>query len=427
VNKRTRVALDCLGCKLNQAEMELLALQLAQAGYRLVSSVAKADVYILNTCTVTHLADRKSRHRLRLAHHQNPAARLVAIGCYAERSPQEMVPIEGVDLVLGNEPKPHLLQRLQESGCLSRPRSVRAGQHNGRRTRAFIKVQDGCQSFCAYCIVPMVRYREESVPVARVIAGVKQRVAGGSKEVVLTGTEIGSYRSHGIRLKGLLERILAETAVTRLRLSSLQPQEISPRLIELWRDCRLCPHFHLSLQSGSNTVLSRMKRRYDTADYRQVVSLIREVVPEAAITTDIIVGFPGETEAEFEESFNFCQQMEFARLHVFPYSPRQGTEAARLPGQVGAQLKKQRSQKMLALAEAGARNFSQRFLGKTMPVLWEKQSGGIWSGLTGNYIRVYTGSSEDLTNRLLTVKLVEIRRDGVWGEIVNFSASSPGF
>ncbi len=417
--KRTKVALDSLGCKLNQAEMELLARQLARAGYRLVSAVDEADVYILNTCTVTHIADRKSRHQLRLAHRQNPDARLVAIGCYAERSPQELAQIEGVDLVLGNEQKPYLLQRLHESGCLSRPLSIRTNCHyNGCRTRAFIKVQDGCNNFCAYCIVPLVRGSEKSVPVDQVITEVRQRLAEGCKEVVLTGTEIGSYRCDGVNLRKLLGHILAETGVIRLRLSSLQSQELSPELIGLWHDRRLCPHFHMSLQSGSNEVLKRMKRRYTTADYQQVVSLIRKVVPEAAITTDIIVGFPGETEAEFQESYELCRRMEFARIHVFPYSPRQGTEAAQMPHQVGSQLKKQRSQKMLTLARESAQNFSRQFLGRTMMVLWEKQTGGIWSGLTDNYIKVYARSSEALNNKLLPVKLVEIRGDGVWGRMV---------
>ena len=418
--KRTKVALDSLGCKLNQAETEFLARQLVEAGYGLVSTAAEADVYILNTCTVTHIADRKSRHQLRLAHRQNPDARLVAIGCYAKRAPGELAQIEGVILVLGNEQKTQLVKQLQASGCLDSPPPFQTSCHyDGGRTRAFIKVQDGCSNYCAYCIVPLVRGSEKSVPVDRVIAEVKQRVVMGSKEVVLTGTEIGSYGYDGINLRGLLEYILAETGVTRLRLSSLQPQEVSPRLIRLWRDNRLCPHFHLSLQSGSDGVLRRMKRRYTTADYQRAVSLIREVVPEAAITTDIIVGFPGETEVEFQESLDFCRQMEFARIHVFPYSPRQGTEAAQMPNQVESKVKRQRSLKMLALARKNSGEFRQRFLGRTMPVLWEKQTGGIWSGLTDNYIKVYTESSEDLTNQLLPVKLVKVSGDGVWGEVVD--------
>ncbi len=416
-----KIALDTVGCKLNQAETQLLAQQFARAGYRLVSAADEADVYILNTCTVTHVADRKCRRLLRLAHGRNPDALVVAVGCYAERARQELAEIEGVDLVLDNSEKLHLLRLLEESGRLSSPLYGQRGSTIIRadfRTRAFIKVHDGCNSFCSYCIVPLVRGREKSTPVDQVVADVKGRVAGGYKEVVLTGTEIGSYNYGGISLRGLLQHILTETEVARLRLSSLQPQEIAPELIRLWRDNRLCRHFHLSLQSGSDGVLSRMKRRYSVADYQQAVALVRGMVPEAAITTDIIVGFPGETEAEFEQSYELCRQMEFARIHVFSYSLRQGTQAAQMPHQVEAQIKKQRSQRMLTLAKESAQNFRQQFLGKTMPVLWEKRSGdGVWSGLTDNYIRVYNKSGEDLTNRLLPVKMAGVRGDGVWGEI----------
>ena len=263
-----------------------------------------------------------------------------------------------------------------------------------------------------------MRGRERSLPVDRVVAEVKDRATQGYKEVVLTGVKIGAYNFDGVNLQGLLGHTLAKTDVDRLRLSSLQPQEITPELIGLWRDPRLCRHFHLSLQSGSDEVLNRMKRCYSTKDYQRTVSLVRSLVPEAAITTDVIVGFPGETEAEFEESCDFCRQMEFARIHVFPYSPRQGTQAARMSRQVEDKVKKQRSQKMLVLAKESSQNFSRRFLSKTMLVLWEKQSGnGVWSGHTDNYIKVYTKTSNDLANKLLPVKLVEVSGDGVRGVI----------
>jgi threonylcarbamoyladenosine tRNA methylthiotransferase MtaB len=414
---RPTVALDSLGCKLNQAEMQQLARQLTAAGYRLVAPTDKADIYILNTCTVTHIADRKSRHMLRLARRRNPGARLVAIGCYAQRSPQELAQIEGVELVIGNDRKMNLLKLLEDADNPIRPVTgdSMSKQPDGR-TRAFVKVQDGCCNFCAYCIVPLVRSREENVPVEKVTALVRGLVANGCQEVVLTGTEIGAYNGNGINLEGLLKRILAETAVTRLRLSSLQPHQISPGLIGLWRDSRLCPHFHLSLQSGSDTVLKRMKRRYNIDDYRRVVLLIRDLVPDVAITTDVIVGFPGETDAEFQETLDFYRQMQFARIHVFPFSSRPGTEAVDMPQQVPADVKKQRGQQMLALAKENALSFRKRFLGRTMNVLWEKQSGGVWSGLTSNYIKVYARSDMDLTNRVLPMKLAKLYRNEVWGE-----------
>ncbi len=409
-----RVALETLGCKLNQAETESMARELAAAGYEVVDSVAEADVYILNTCTVTHLADRKARNLLRQAHRRNGRARLIAIGCYAERSPQALARIEGVDLVLGNEQKAQVLSRLPELGCPSPLAGHRPYKYG--RNRSFLKIQDGCSNYCSYCIVPLVRCRVESVPAAQVIAEVKKRVDGGVKEAVLTGTEVGAYESDGVNLTGLLKRVLAETGVIRLRLSSLQPQEITAGLLALWKDSRLCPQFHLSLQSGSDAVLGRMGRLYRTADYRRAVALIREAVPDVAITTDVIAGFPGETEAEFEESYGFCRQMGFARIHVFPYSPRPGTEAAVMPGQVAEGVKRERVRKLLALAGESARSFQQRFLGRTMPVLWEQKSGGVWSGYTVNYIRVYTKSNDDLANQLRPVKLENIYRDGVWGK-----------
>ena len=417
-----KIALDTVGCKLNQAETQLLAHQLAQAGYRLVSAAELADVYILNTCTVTHVADRKCRRLLRIAHRRNPDALVVAIGCYAERARQELAQIGGVDLVLDNSEKLHLLPLLEESGYPSRPLYGQKGStvaHADFRTRAFIKVHDGCNSFCSYCIVPLVRGREKSTPIDQAVAEVKHRVSEGYREVVLTGTKIGSYNYEGVGLRGLLQHMLTETDVERLRLSSLQPEEISPELIGLWRNGRLCRHFHLSLQSGSDVVLSLMKRRYTVGDYQQAVALIRGMVPEVALTTDIIVGFPGETEAEFKESYELCWRMEFARIHVFSYSPRQGTQAAAMPDQVDDRVKRERSQRMLALAKENARNFRRQFLGKTMPVLWEKGTDGVWSGLTDNYIRVYTKSSKDLTNQLLPVTLVEVRGDGVWGKVVD--------
>jgi threonylcarbamoyladenosine tRNA methylthiotransferase MtaB len=411
----TTISLDSLGCKLNQAEVEALARRLAQAGYTVVSPEEKADIFVLNTCTVTHVADRKSRQRLRAVRRRHPGTRLVAIGCCAERAPRELERIEGVELVLGNESKWRLLELLGRPGE-ARQRGGRV-KEKARRTRAFIRVQDGCHNLCAYCIVPLVRRREECQPADNVVVGVRERVSEGCREVVLTGTEVGSYRSGETDLAGLLERVLAETDIRRLRLSSLQPPEVTPQLIGLWRNPRLCPHFHLSLQSGSDGVLRRMKRRYDVAGYARAVSLIRDMVPGVAVTTDIIVGFPGETDAEFEASFDFCRGMGFARIHVFPYSPRPGTAAAAMPP-VADGIRERQRQRMLALARESRKEFNRRFLGETLEVLWEQQVNGVWSGLTGNYVKVYGRSRADLTNDIMPVRLVKSYRDGVWGEIV---------
>jgi len=416
--RKLKVALDSLGCKLNQAETEDFARKLAEAGYSVVSSVDEADIYVLNTCTVTHIADRKSRHMLRMAHRCNPGARLIALGCYAGRAPQELSGIDGVEMVLGNDRKSRLLEYLKENDCpVCDMNSTAEEVNNHLRTRALVKVQEGCVNFCAYCIVPYVRRGEQSVPPDSIINELKRLAADGYQEVVLTGTKIGSYSYEGVNLRVLLERVLAETDIPRIRISSLQPQEMSRELVGLWQNSRLCPHFHLSLQSGSDAVLRRMKRRYTAAGYRQSIAMIRDVVPEAAVTTDIIVGFPGETDEEFSESLLFCEDTGFARIHVFPYSSRHGTEAAQMPHKVGSEVKKRRSRDMLALAEKSSRNYHERFIGKTVAVLWEQENGGVWSGLTGNYIRIYARSRRDLVNRLTPVYLKEESGNGLRGEI----------
>ncbi len=404
-----RIALETLGCKLNQAETESLVRELTRAGHSIVPRTEPADVCIVNTCTVTHVSDSKSRHLLRQAIRKNPNALIVAAGCYAQRAPVELSRIKGVNLVIGNERKMELPELLAELGCTANPSVPEETLQRHipvARTRSFIKIQDGCTSFCAYCIVPKVRSNETSISADEIITEIRQRAVEGYKEIVLTGTKVGSYNDNGTNLNGLMEKVLAETDVPRIRLSSLQPQEITPALIRLWNDTRLCPHFHLSLQSGSDRILQRMKRRYVTGEFRQAVSLIREQVPDVAITTDIITGFPGETDDDFEESYRFCREMEFARIHVFPFSARSGTEAAHLPGQVDYAVKQQRTQKMLSLAEESNRRFRLRFSGKTITVLWEQRAAdGSWTGITGNYIRTSTASDADLTNRLLPVTL----------------------
>ena len=414
-----RVAFDTLGCKLNQAETEALTEKFRNAGFRIVSTDEKFDIYILNTCTVTHVADRKARHLLRMAHRRNPDAVLVAAGCYAEHAASDLLKIEGVRLAVGNDEKMKLPQLLKESGLITIDRNNAPCDDFpvNQRTRSFIRIQDGCNNFCSYCIVPYVRGREKSVSPEQVIKEINNKVLQGYKEVVLTGTEIGSYKYDGLSLERLVDIILKETVVERLRISSLQPQEVTPGLIELWKDKRLCPHFHLSLQSGSDSVLKRMRRLYSITDYLDAVSLIRSVAGDVAITTDIIVGFPGETDDEFAESYAFCKKTGFARIHVFSYSKRRGTAANIMPNQVSPQVKKKRSDLMLALAEESASVFHSSFLGKKLEALWEQSYNGVWNGYSGNYIKVYTADDRDLTNKITGVLLTRLYEDGVWGEI----------
>ena len=410
-----------LGCKLNQAETEQLACQFGAAGYKIADETA-ADICVLNTCTVTHVADRKSRHLIRLFRKRNPHVFIIATGCYAERAPEELIRA-GADMVVGNKRKSEIVEMLNKK--LSRPMLPNSLQKNEEdslsRVRSFVKIQDGCQSGCAYCVVPSVRGTEFCLAVEEIVKTVKTRYIAGHKEVILTGTKVGSYRHDGIDLGGLVKRILDDTSVERIHVSSLQPQEISTELLTLWRNPRLIRHFHLVLQSGCDSILKRMNRRYTTADYKMVLDTIRKFIPDVAITTDIIVGFPGESGDEFEESYRFCKEIGFAAMHIFVYSPRPETLAATMRGQVSSIIKKERSLRMLELARGSAELFESRFLGHEMIVLWENEvnpGSGVYSGLTENYMRVFTRNEKSLNNRVTRVRLVKKHKEGFWGEII---------
>jgi threonylcarbamoyladenosine tRNA methylthiotransferase MtaB len=420
-----RVAFYTLGCKLNQAETESLANRFREAGFQLVTPGDGADIYIANTCTVTHIADRKSRHWLRLARRRNPHALIIATGCYAQRNRQELAQL--ADLVVDNQEKEHLIALTQTLSPKRRGRGEGETKQSQApaatvRTRSLIKIQDGCHNPCTYCIVPKVRPHEYSLPASQIIDEVKQKVALGYKEVVLTGTKVGSYKDDGTDLRDLVQRILSSTGIKRLRLSSLQPPEISSEFLALWQDEKFCRHFHLALQSGSETVLQRMRRNYSLDQYQRTVNLIKELTPEAAITTDIMVGFPGESDEEFEQSYSFCQQAGFADIHVFPFSPRPETAAAGMPEQIKDKVKAERNQRMQELSRSSRRRFCEQFLGQTMPVLWEKETspgGGTYSGLTSNYIRVFTGSEKSLSNEITPTKLIEFHNQGMRGEVMD--------
>ena len=420
-----RVALYTLGCKLNQAETEALSSHLSRVGFQLVSPDDGADVCIANTCTVTHIADRKSRHWLRLARRRNPRALIIATGCYAQRSSHDLDQL--ADLVVANEEKEHLPTIIQTLSLEERGLGEGGAEQcqmlgAATRVRSLIKIQDGCQSPCTYCIVPEVRPREYSLPASQIIDDVKQKVSLGYREVILTGTKVGAYRDGSIDLRDLVRRILAGTDIERLRLSSLQPSEISCQFLALWQDHRLCRHFHLALQSGSETVLRRMRRSYSLEQYQTTADSIKQMMPDAAITTDIMVGFPAESDEEFEQSYSFCQQAGFANIHVFPFSRRPGTAAAGMPDQVKDKVKQERNRRMLELSQISRERFCEQFLGQTMSVLWEKETGpgsGIYSGLTANYIRAFTHSEKPLSNEITPVRLLEFHNHGIWGKVLD--------
>lgn len=419
----SKVTLESLGCKLNQAEIEALADRLASRGHVVTDSVAEADVYVLNTCTVTHVADRKSRQALRSARRANPSARIFATGCYARRATEEVGRLGVVDAIVGEAEGDSLLEAIEHHGC--RRSAAPAGNESVAwgRTRSLVKIQEGCSDFCSFCVVPYTRGPGRSRTEDDVVAEVNAKVGAGHQEVVLTGTKLGEYRAnaHGSAgLRELIRRVLDETKVERLRLSSLQPADLGSEMLALWRDDRLCPHLHVPLQSGSDAILHLMNRPYSLAEFENAVCEAREAIPGLSITTDLLVGFPGEGESEFDESYRFCERLGFAGIHVFPYSRRQDTLAATMPGQVDDGTKKQRSAKMLGMSRRSARQFRSRFLGRTMMVLWEDMSDdGLWSGHTANYLRVYAKTDEGLAGKMLAARVTGEYADGLGGEMVN--------
>ena len=426
------VSIAFLGCKLNQAEAGESYPAVCPRGLESCRAQRRPRHLCPEHLHGAHVADRKSRQALRQARRANPEGLVVATGCYAHRSPEDLDRMPEVSLVVDNRDKMRLLSILGiDQGAVIDDAIPVPG-----RTRSMVKIQEGCNQVCAYCIVPKTRGRERSVPMETLLQEVKDRVAGGYREVVLTGTQLGSYGyEFGANPEGvpwhehLIRRILDEPGIDRLRMSSLQPQEITPGLIGLYAEGRLCPHVHMPLQSGSDAVLKRMRRRYTTARYAEVAARLREAVPDISITADIVVGFSGESDEEFEEGFRFVEALAPAAAHVFPFSRRPGTTAAYMPDHVKPETRRVREERMLAMARDAAAMHRNRFLGKQAVVLWEarKTVGGrsLWTGLTENYIRVYAESDGELTNRVLPARLVGEVADGLRAELVEAISPAP--
>ena len=411
-----RIFLDQIGCRLNYGEMETLAGRLQAAGHQILKDADKAQVIVFNSCAVTADAVRGSRKQVRHLHKTNPNARIAVTGCWATLQPQEALALPGVALVANNDQK-DLLHTLLEpwSAEFDDPDDLLRVQPTGNpfalteeglarrsRTRAFIKVQDGCNNKCTFCIVTLARGDSRSRPLAAIVNEIQQLVADGLQEVVLTGVHLGSYGrdlagDERTDLKALVAAILTETEIPRLRLSSLEPWELADGFFDLWPQWpgRLCPHLHLPLQAGTDKQLRQMARRCTTASFRQLVQAARQAIPDLIVTTDLIVGFPGESAVDFQEGLAFVAEMRFAHAHIFPYSAREGTAAAKFADGVPTAIKKARGQQMRTVVEQTGQQERQRFLGTTRPVLWEgegqpltDQPGRLWSGLTDNYLRV---------------------------------------
>jgi len=416
-----KVYLTSIGCRLNEAEIATWAREFQLAGHQVTTLPADADALIFNTCAVTAEAARKSRQFVKRLHRQNPNARLIVTGCYASLEPERVAELMGVDLVVSNQEKDALVARVAgEMATPGMPRMAAepgaAYVYPGSRTRAFVKVQDGCRNRCTFCIVTVARGEERSRPVAEIVDEINALHAAGYQEAVLTGVHLGGYGSDlDESLSSLVRAILGDTDIPRLRLSSLEPWDLPEDFFSLWQSPRLMPHLHLPLQSGSDRILRRMARRYTTGDYARLIARARAAIPDFNLSTDVIVGFPGEDETDWARTVAFVQEIGFGHMHIFTYSPRSGTAAARMPNQVAGEIKRARSRELHAIAARMKAETLASHVGEVRQVLWEGPgeplpSGDVrWTGYTENWLRVETtaGPGALLENRILPVRLLE--------------------
>ncbi len=483
--QETTFAVATLGCKVNQADSEAIGEQMSAAGFAQRDFNDIADVYIVNTCTVTHMGDRSSRSLISQARRRHPDALLVVTGCYAEANPKAVAALPGVDLVVGNSGKDLLVTAIKEQWDTNKEQHTETNatlsplpqsrilpvlpldtQHIGSdqalqidfteeepqpdnfsptsslvlqgiptidtppkllsRTRVQMKVQDGCDNRCTYCIVPYVRGGSRSRSIASVVEHVQRKVRAGFQEIVLTGIHLGDYHPDGDEqrdLGDLITALLRETEIARIRVSSLEPEDFRLEWLELWQNPRMCRHLHLPMQSGSDAILRRMARRYNSARYHTIITEAKRIVPGIAISADIITGFPGETDEDFERTYALAEELHFAKTHVFRFSARQGTAAARMKGHIKEEIKKARSARLLALNEEHSRLFRQQFLGETTQVLLEEPKHGRWEGLTDNYLRVELDNLPDAESRnwqntLVSARLSQLVDDGIRGVYV---------
>lgn len=404
-----------------------MAEQFMEQGYELVEKQEIADICIVNTCTVTNMSDRKSRQMLRRVKEINPNAIVVACGCYAQVAKDELEKMEEIDIVLGNNEKKDIVKYVEKYNAeknkieeledvMKTNEFVDFGDVTfTEKTRAVIKVQDGCNRFCTYCIIPYARGKIRSRKPESVVSEINKIAETGIKEVVITGIHVASYGKdldEDIGLIDLLEKINQIEGIERIRLGSLEPTLITEQFLErLVKLEKICHHFHLSLQSGCDETLKRMNRKYTTEEFGKIVELLRKTYNDVILTTDIIVGFPGETDEEFEKTYKFLSEIKFYKMHVFKYSQRKGTPAAKMPNQVDGNIKEQRSKKLIELSDKNELEYNQTYIGKTVKVLFEEEKQGVYKGHTQNYILVYCESSEDLSNKIIEVQCNDIKND----------------
>ena len=421
-----------LGCKVNQYETNAMAQKFLEKGYQIIEEITpenediKPDICIINTCTVTNMSDRKSRQMLRRMKEKNPSTIVVAVGCYAQVAKKELAKIPEIDLVLGNNEKVEIVKYVEEyinnhinnveldDVMYSKEFSDFGDVTYTEKTRAVIKIQDGCDRFCSYCIIPYARGRVRSRKPENIISEITQIASKGIKEVVITGIHIASYgkdfamskdsKLTNYRLIDLLEEINEIQGIQRIRLGSIEPLLITVEFVERLKKLeKICHHFHLSLQSGCDETLKRMNRRYTTEQFKEIVRLLRNAYSDVNLTTDIIVGFPGETDEEFNKTYQFLKEIKFYKMHVFKYSPRNGTKAAVMLNQINGDIKEERSKKLIELSDRNEIEYNKSYIGKNVEVLFEEEKDGMYKGHTQNYIMVYCQSKENFDNKIIDV------------------------
>lgn len=427
-----KAASFALGCKVNQYESEAIAELFAEKGYEIVGIDEEADVYVINTCTVTNFGDKKSRQLIRKVKRQNENAIVAVVGCYAQTAPKELMEIAGVNLVIGTKDRAQIVEMVEQYDRANgvenhvsdimkervfEPLSI---QKLANRTRAYLKIQDGCSQYCSYCIIPYARGPIRSREPQEVVAEVKRLAENGFKEVVLTGIHVASYGKDrkDTSLLDILKQVHEVEGIERIRFSSIEPNVVTEEFAQTMAALpKVCDHFHLSLQSGCDKTLKEMNRKYDTEKYRQAAVTLRKYLPKVALTTDIIVGFPGETEEDFRESYAFAEEIGFAKIHVFPYSPKRGTPAAARKDQLLNAVKAERSHTLIQLSDKMAADFLADAVGTDAEVLYERAVGdGIYEGHTTNYMKVHGRSEVDLTNRIAKTHITRAEGEMLFGD-----------
>lgn len=428
-----KAASFALGCKVNQYESEAIAELFAEKGYEIVGIDEEADVYVINTCTVTNFGDKKSRQLIRKVKRQNENAIVAVVGCYAQTAPQELMKVEGVNLVIGTKDRAQIVEMVEQydkshgvenhvsdimKERVFEPLSI---QKLANRTRAYLKIQDGCSQYCSYCIIPYARGPIRSREPQEVLAEVKRLADNGFREVVLTGIHVASYGKdrRDTSLLEILRQVHEVEGIERIRFSSIEPNVVTEEFAQAMAELpKVCDHFHLSLQSGCDKTLKEMNRKYDTGKYRQAVATLRKYLPHVALTTDIIVGFPGETEEDFQASYDFAKEIGFAKIHVFPYSPKRGTPAAAKKDQLPNTVKSERSHKLIELSDKMAADFLKEYVGQDVEVLYERMvEDGVYEGHTTNYIKVRGRSEKDLTNKICKTHIAQAEAEELLGKV----------